>query len=584
VSGNPSPAILAAERAQAHVEECLAAGRSFRLEAGAGAGKTYSLVAALRKIIIEKGTALTHSGRQVACITFTETARREISSEIEEHPAVLVNTIHGFGWGFISRFQKMLRSLVAAQELRQESIAAAGGVDHQDVEYNLGFFGIDEKRITLSHDDIPSFLSAMLANPKFRRIFAGLYPILFIDEYQDTDPLIITALSEHFLKPKAGPIIGLFGDHWQTIYRKDYALQDFPNVCGIDKGSNFRSVLSIVNVLNRLRPELVQAVDDPEAQGEARFFHCNDFAGERVDSPHGKEELPPAELDQVVERMTKTLTGEGWDFDPQKTKILMLTHNVIAAKRGYPNLARIFDRNEAFSKKEDATIAFLADTVESACEAYSRGHFGEMFRFMGGVPTIRRPADKTKWRADMDALLALRKSGTIGDVIDHLKASRRPQLSDRVASREEEIARLGPEPKDEEPNSLKRHRELRAIPYKELISVAEFINGFTPFATQHSVKGAEFDNVLVVLSGGWNHYNWPRLLGYLTTGKISAKDQAGYYRARNLFYVAISRPKKRLAVLATQALNENALASAAKLFGSDAVIALPLAKVVGGGG
>lgn len=43
------------------------------------------------------------------------------------------------------------------------------------------------------------------------------------------------------------------------------------------------------------------------------------------------------------------LTNEGWDFAPNKTKILMLTHNAIAAKRGYPNLAKIFDRNEAFA-------------------------------------------------------------------------------------------------------------------------------------------------------------------------------------------------------------------------------------------
>jgi len=48
--------------------------------------------------------------------------------------------------------------------------------------------------------------------------------------------------------------------------------------------------------------------------------------------------------------------------------------------------------------------------------------------------------------ANTDALVALRENGTIGDVIDRLKATRRPRLSDRVAGREEEIARLGPEP------------------------------------------------------------------------------------------------------------------------------------------
>jgi DNA helicase-2/ATP-dependent DNA helicase PcrA len=570
-----SPATAAAQRAQERVEQCLANGTNFRLEAGAGAGKTYSLVAALKKIIAEQGSALMQAGQKVACITFTEVARQEIANEIEEHPAIVVNTIHGFGWAFISRYQKVLRELVAKQVDRQEAVEAAGGIHTQDVDYNLGFFGIDEKRITLSHDDVPRFLSDMLSNSKFQKIFKSLYPILFVDEYQDTDPLVMAALSEHFFAPGTGPVIGLFGDHWQTIYRKDYQLLDFPNVEGIDKGSNFRSVPAIVDVLNRLRPELEQQVNDPTAEGEARFFHCNAFAGERVNSAHAKEELPSSESANAIERMTQLLSDEGWSFAPAKTKILMLTHNAIAAKRGYPNLAKIFDRNEAFAKKEDAAIAFLADTVEPVCAAYSSGNFGEMFRLMGGIPTIRQTADKLKWRADMDALIALRNAGSIGDLLDHLKATRRPRLPDRLAAREDEIAAIGAEPAEDEPKSLKRHRDLRSVPYAELIAVTEFVNGFTPFATKHSVKGAEFENVLVILSGGWNQYQWPRFLAYLTTGNVPAKDQPGFYRARNLLYVALSRPQKRLAVLATQSLDGDALAAVDQLFGGK-VLALPM--------
>ena len=118
-----------------------------------------------------------------------------------------------------------------------------------------------------------------------------------------------------------------------------------------------------------------------------------------------------------------------------------------------------------------------------------------------------------------------------------LKKTKRPRLADRVADREEEIDQLGPEETEEESNSLKRHRQLRNVAYRELISLVEFINGFTPLATQHSVKGAEFENVLVILSGGWNHYNWPKFLDLLQTGNVPAKDLAGFMRARNLFYV-----------------------------------------------
>lgn len=576
MTAQPSPAVVAAQKAQTRLDECLGNGRNFRLEAGAGAGKTYSLVAALKKIITEQGSVLMHAGQQVACITYTEVARLEIANEIEEHPAILVNTIHGFGWAFVSRFQKTLRELVAAHEPYKEAIDAAGGVRDQRVDYNLGFFGIDEKQINLHHDDVPRFLAIMLANAKFKRLFKSLYPILFIDEYQDTDPLVMSALSDNFFTPGDGPITGLFGDHWQTIYRKEHDLLALPNVQGIDKGANFRSVPIIVDVLNRLRPELVQQVNDVNGQGEARFFHTNEFTGVRVDSRNGKQELPDDAHATAIKTIRRTLQDEGWDFDPRKTKILMLTHNAIAAERGYPNLARIFDRNEAFAKKEDAAIAFLADTVEPICAAYSAGNYGEMFRLMGHIPTIRKTADKAEWKADMDALVALRENGTIGEVIDHLKATRRPHLSDRVAGRESDVTKLGPEPTDDEPKSLKRYRELRNVPYRELVAVVEFINGFTPFATQHSVKGAEFENVLVILSGGWNHYNWPQFFELLTTRKITDKNTGGFHRCRNLFYVAVSRPKKRLAVLTTQALNDTAMEAVTQLFKAENVVSLPM--------
>ncbi|MFH4150823.1 ATP-dependent helicase, partial [Acinetobacter baumannii] len=46
-----NPAIIAAQLAEAKINAAIKAGRSFRLEAGAGAGKTFSLVHALKSII-----------------------------------------------------------------------------------------------------------------------------------------------------------------------------------------------------------------------------------------------------------------------------------------------------------------------------------------------------------------------------------------------------------------------------------------------------------------------------------------------------------------------------------------------------
>src|SRR5690606_17538794 len=270
---------------------------------------------------------LVRTGKKVACITYTEVARNEIAQEIEDHPAILVDTIHGFCWGFIRQFQKVIRDLVSEIDDKKEKIELGGGIGSQLVEYDLGFFSVDEKRITLNHDDIPELMAMLLAKEKFQMLFSEQFPVIFIDEYQDTNRKFMDAITEFFLKPKTAHIIGLFGDHWQTIYSSEYELAEYP-IEEIAKGSNFRSVPAIVNVLNTLRPELPQVVSLPEAKGEARFFHTNSYNGPRTNTAHSKEDLPSDIARSCREELMARLRVEGWDL--KKTKVLMLSHNVLA--------------------------------------------------------------------------------------------------------------------------------------------------------------------------------------------------------------------------------------------------------------
>jgi DNA helicase II / ATP-dependent DNA helicase PcrA len=572
-----SPAEEAADAAQLKVNACIDGGRHFRLEAGAGAGKTYSLVEALKRLIAERGAAYIQNGKKVACITYTVVARDEIASEIDRHPAIVVDTIHGFCWGFMSRFQTQLRELIPQIPRNAEKVAEAGGLGMRRVEYSLGFFGIEEDVVTLYHDDVPELMAKLLAYEKFRRLFVSAYPVLFIDEYQDTDRDFFAAIAMHFLGGTDGPLVGLFGDHWQTIYNDNFELIDYPNLVGIDKGANFRSVPAVVDVLNQLRPSLKQAVRDPNAAGEARVFHTNAYVGSRTNTSHSKEDLPADLARKALAILRAKLTADGWDFSPAKTKVLMLTHNALGEELGYPTIVEVFKkRKEAFSKKEDRTIAFLLDVVEPMCRAYDGRRYGEMFHILGRPQSIKSHADKERWKSDIAALGELRLHGKVGAVLDHLKGSARPRVPDPVVRRESELAAFDPAAGIEEPSRIKRQRDLRDVPYTEVIELAKFVDGSTPFATQHSVKGAEFENVLTVFGGGWNQYNWPRMLELMHTGKLTTATGKGFYRARNLFYVELSRPKQRLAVLFTQTLPANAMATVERLFQKDNVYTLTL--------
>jgi DNA helicase-2/ATP-dependent DNA helicase PcrA len=255
----------------------------------------------------------------------------------------------------------------------------------------------------------------------------------------------------------------------------------------------------------------------------------------------------------------------------------MLTHRVLAREQGYSNLADVFPYNEAFIKKEDPYIAFFVDIVEPVCIAYEGKRFGEMFSALGTrTPAINRHADKLSWAKDMAELLTLRATGTIGEVLHHLKQTKRPRLPEELEKRERGFEQWLKDPDAEEnPSKFERLKALRDVPYGEVTALYRFINSFTPFETKHGVKGAEFENVLVVVGRGWNQYNFGQFLEWAApAGRIPPDRHEAFERNRNLFYVTCSRPTTRLAVLFTQKLSDMAISTLANWFGRERIYAL----------
>ena len=142
-----NPAEQASEEALAKIQECLAKGKSFLLEAGAGAGKTYSLIETLKHLIAEKGYELVGNHQQIACITYTNVAADEINSRTDTHPAIHSSTIHHFCWSLVQNFQPFLReNLHKTHNTWPDKIEEAGGLSNQEVKYDLGYRKIDEKK------------------------------------------------------------------------------------------------------------------------------------------------------------------------------------------------------------------------------------------------------------------------------------------------------------------------------------------------------------------------------------------------------------------------------------------------------
>ena len=185
-----------------------------------------------------------------------------------------------------------------------------------------------------------------------------------------------------------------------------------------------------------------------------------------------------------------------------------------------------------------------------------------MFDALGGnTPLLRGHADKAAWHDAMNQLIAVKENGTVGDVIDHLLRHRRPRLPEVIEKRERELREFDRTSGDEMPSALTEIERLHAVRYAEIRALRNYLDGHSPFETKHGVKGAEFENVLVVIGRGWNQYNFGEMLELTAAPPIPPAKQATFERNRNLFYVVCSRPKRRLALLFTQQLSSDALAT-----------------------
>lgn len=578
-----SPALKAAQTAQAEITVCLKERKTFRLEAGAGAGKTYSLIEALKWLIDNQGKELLRANQKIACMTYTNVAVEEILSRIDRHPAVIVTTIHSFCWSAMKSFQPFLRAAIPTLSGWPERLAEAEKqIGILPVEYELGYPSINDERVSLSHDDIVALIPKFLAEPKFRQVFVSKFPVLFIDEYQDTNKAFAEAIQGHFLGKEGSPQIGFFGDHWQKIYPTGCGKIEHAAIHPIDKGANFRSAPPVVNLLNKLRPELPQAVKDPDEKGEVLAYHTNEWSGERRKDNHWQDDLPADVAHQFLQSLTKQLAAEGWNFaDPKATKILMLTNGLLAQEQEYPSFHRIFKYSESYLNKENPAIKFLAEIVEPVREAFSAKKYGDMFKALGRrAPAISSHAEKKRWSDDMTGLVSAAERGSIGDVLAHLQKSRKPQLPESVLRQFDKLREFqeaqkigGAASAEEKPRSLAEFENLLPIAYRELSALNGYINDRTPFATKHGVKGQEFEHVLVVFGRGWNHYNFNQMIEWYA-GKVPADKTPTFERNRNLFYVSCSRSKRKLVLFFTQKLSATASAQLEEWIGKGNVISL----------
>lgn len=97
-----------ADKVDAQIIETLKTGHSFRVEAGAGSGKTYSLNRVIEWIQSNKWSDYSRKKQNVVCITYTNAAVDVIAERLAKDSFILPSTIHSFAWNAIKQYQSVL--------------------------------------------------------------------------------------------------------------------------------------------------------------------------------------------------------------------------------------------------------------------------------------------------------------------------------------------------------------------------------------------------------------------------------------------------------------------------------------------
>ncbi len=554
----------AAEKANEKLQSSIDNRESFIFEAGPGAGKTYSLHNSLDYIIKKYSETLRSKHQKIACISFTNTAVDEINDRVDKNPLIVSSTIHNFCWNLINGYQKEMREIISNEEKWKRSIEESEiEISKQKVVYETGNKReISEKEIYLKHEDIPKIFSRLCEYKKFSRILINKYPFLFIDEYQDSNKYFVKSLIDAYEGSENSSIIGLFGDHWQTIYDND-TMEKNPDKIStiINKEANFRSYTNIVEFLNKLRPELIQN-PNKEEHGIIKVYHTNSWTGERRSGSVWKGELQDEERFKYFEIVKERFLSEC--TDKSNSKILILTHKLLSSYQNYENIIKSFRYNEDVIKKENAYISFLID-LEDMIQYYDDKKYADFFQLNNlKISSIN---DKKLIKMEIESIKNMRETKTIGEVIEHLKTCEKITLSPKIEELENKLNKHL-ENGEEPDRHLNEILKLKDVQYNEIIPLNEYIKEHTPFSTQHNVKGEEYENVLAVFGKGWNRYNFNDMLEKIGTENKEDK----FIRCRNLFYVCVSRAICNLHILFTEKLSETSLNKLKEMVGEENVV------------
>lgn len=555
--------------------------KSFFLFAGAGSGKTRSLVAALEHVQANWGEGLRRQGKRVGVITFTNAASDEIKRRIQFDALFDVRTIHSFAWSLIEGLNHDIRQWLGVKisedldDLREKEAKGRAGKASDDRKLKIvaatkrldslpsiktfiySPAGTNRTRDALSHAEVIRMAAHFLqSKPRMQSIFVGRYPILLVDESQDTNRHLIDALFEVSAKQAGSFSLGLIGDTMQQIYAdgKEGLGTALPSTWATPgKQMNHRCPKRVVSLLNRVRstvdPHQQQARTDA-CEGTVRLFIV----------PSSIEDKPGLE-DRVAARMAELSLDQQW-LQRDAVKTLTLEHRMAAARLGCLDaFVALYEIDSTSLLNGTQPLAtFFTDQVLPLVNAHQRDDRFAVMRLLKtlspllsveklkGSPGKSQLAEARSAVDELARLLADGRDPTLQEVLIRVSEQHLLQVPERLAAwtvASEEETSDDVEVSDDDVRR-KLIDDLLATPFSQISPLATYLSRKARFDTHQGVKGLEFERVMVIMDDGEARgfmFKYEDLFGRKAEGKTLEAT-------RRLFYVTASRATQSLALVA----------------------------------
>lgn len=487
--------------------------KNFVVNGGAGSGKTYALTQSLNHIFSNNPKA------RVACITYTNVAVNEIRERVP-FDGLFVDTIHNFVWELIKNYKTNLTSAIIDLIIKEKEVKGTGIRYSGEQELTCDSYHpatIEYKEYlkvedgVISHDEVLKLGEFIFSKyPLINKILADKYDYIFIDEYQDTSQLIISMLLETFVNNNPKTLIGLFGDPMQSIYGTGIGNVQKYIIDGVlDEiiiNGNRRCSQEVIKLLNRIRTDIFQTPVKSNLVGNVAFLYSD-----------GSIDIDVVKQHSVF---------KNWNFeDSENTKELYLTHRLISRRHNFQLFLSVYtNADRIFGDSPDKLISHLLE-LQEMIQLYQAKKYYEFIKATNYK--IFHHKDKQDLY-DKIRMLSEMKEATIEEIVQFANESKICIVDDKLKQFAVDHQEL--------------YAQVMSIKYDELVNLYEYINKHSPYSTQHGIKGAEFNDVFVILdNGNWNNYNYEQLLGTVHNQRI-------YDRTHKLFYVSCSRAKRNLVI------------------------------------